>query len=449
MRKGETLTEGNICRQLIFLSLPLLAGNLVQQLYHTVDMLIVGKFVGGNAFSSVGICTSVVNLFTCILIGFNMGFSILYANHYGAGDYEKLRRTLFSTGCIGMGVTVLLTAMGILFLDPILGSIRTPPELMADCQTYLFWVFLGLLFAYFYNSCAALLRGIGKTDITLWVLVLAMVFNGTLDYLLVALLQLGVWGAALATVFSQGLSAILCYGYLWRNYPQLRLTKADITYTDTFYRRAFSFGSVAALQQSSVFFGKLLIQGAINTMGTGAIHAYTAAVCIESIFISLGDSASAALSIFTAQNCGVGNADRVKEGRRKGMRLMMETGGAAMVFLFFTRKQLLSLLLVGENPAVLEMAATYLSLMCIFLLGSFAANVWQGYYRGIGRVTLTFYASVLQIVTRVVLTYTLVSFLSLHAVAIACGCGWASMIILHYLCYPKYGDWRREKHGAA
>ena len=184
--KSHKLTEGNITRQLIILALPLLAGNIIQQFYNTVDMIIVGKFVGDNAFGAIGICGSVFNLFTCILIGLNMGFAILYANHYGAGDYDKLRKTIFATVAIGVTVAVLLSLGGIFFLEPILTLIRTPETMMDDCRIYLFWGVLGLIFAFFYNSFAAMLRAIGKTDITFWVLIISMVTNIILDYTLVA-----------------------------------------------------------------------------------------------------------------------------------------------------------------------------------------------------------------------------------------------------------------------
>lgn len=433
--KSHKLTEGNITRQLIILALPLLAGNIIQQFYNTVDMIIVGKFVGDNAFGAIGICGSVFNLFTCILIGLNMGFAILYANHYGAGDYDKLRKTIFATVAIGVTVAVLLSLGGIFFLEPILTLIRTPETMMDDCRIYLFWVFLGLIFAFFYNSFAAMLRAIGKTDITFWVLIISMVTNIILDYTLVAVFDLAVFGAAAATVAAQAISALACFYYLWRYHPELRLAKGDMVWSRWFYHRAISFGSVSALQQSTVYFGKLLIQGAINTMGAIAIQGYTAAVCVEGLLISFGDSSSAALSVFIAQNCGAGEIKRVQQGRRKGLLLISGVGVLLLLFLILFRDMVLKLLLSHENLNALQMASSYLILMGFFLILAGIVNVWQGYYRGIGRVRLTFFFSVIQITVRVVLTYLLVPCYSLYGVAIACGAGWLAMLSAHILCF--------------
>ena len=443
--KSHKLTEGNITRQLVLLTLPLLAGNIIQQFYNTVDMIIVGKFVGDNAFGAIGICGSVFNLFLCILIGLNMGFAILYANHYGAGDYDKLRKTIFATVAIGVAVAVLLSLGGILCLDTILGLIHTPMEMVTDCRIYLFWVFLGLIFAFFYNSFAALLRAIGKTDITFWVLIVSMAANIILDYTLVAVFDFAVFGAAIATVAAQAISALTCLYYLWRYHPELRLTRGDMVFSRWFYHRALSFGSVSALQQSTVYFGKLLIQGAINTMGAIAIQGYTAAVCIESLLISFGDSSSAALSVFIAQNCGAGDKKRVQQGRRQGLFLIGCVGVFLLVLIVFCRDMVLKLLLSKENLDALQMASSYLFLMGFFLILAGIVNVWQGYYRGIGRVRLTFLFSVLQITVRVTLTYLLVPHYSLYGVAMACGAGWIAMLTAHVLCFSYLQRQERQR----
>jgi putative MATE family efflux protein len=433
--KSHNLTEGNITPALIWLTLPLLAGNIIQQFYNTVDMVIVGKFVGDNAFGAIGICGSVFNLFTCILIGLNMGFAILYANHYGAGDYSAFKKTVFATVIIGVTVAVFLSLGGIIFLEPILRAIRTPLEMMAECRVYLFWVFLGLIFAFAYNNFAAMLRAIGKTDITFWVLVLSMFVNILLDYVLVAICGLAVLGAAIATVAAQAISALACLYYLLRYHPELRLTRKDMVFSKWFYHRAISFGSVSALQQSTVYFGKLLIQGAINTMGAMAIQGYTAAVCIESLLISFGDSSSAALSVFIAQNCGAGDKNRVQQGRRKGLFLIGCVGMVLLLCILLFRDMVLRLLLSQENQGALEAASSYLFLMGFFLILAGIVNVWQGYYRGIGRVRLTFLFSVIQITVRVALTYLLVPHYELLGVAIACGAGWGAMLMAHRLCF--------------
>ena len=187
---AHTLTQGGITRQLIGLTLPLLLGNLIQQFYNTVDMMIVGQVAGQTPFAAIGVAGSLMSLFTCLLIGFNMGCSILFANRFGARDFAGLRRTVFTTGVILAGVTVLLTGVGLMCLDTVITLIQTPAELRADCRGYLFWILLGLAFTALYNLCATLLQALGKTQVTLLALTVAMVSNIGLDLLFVAGFQL-------------------------------------------------------------------------------------------------------------------------------------------------------------------------------------------------------------------------------------------------------------------
>lgn len=427
---GGTLTQGSIDRQLIRLALPLLAGNLIQQFYNTVDMMIVGKAAGDGAFSAIGVAGSVMNLFTHLLIGLSVGFSILYANAYGAEDYPWLRKSLFTTGVIGAGVTLALSGGGLLFLRPILTLIQTPAELQGDCARYLIGIFAGLLFTGLYNLLAALLRAIGRTSVTLYALAAAMVCNIGLDLLLVAGLQMGVTGAALATVLSQALSALLCGGYLLRRYPQLRLTHDDLVFQRRLFSQSAQYGSLSALQESSLYCGKLLIQSAINAMGAAAITAYTAASCIENLFLAFGDSGAAALSVFVAQNAGAHRPDRMREGMRRGLILLMLTSVALSLLLAVFRRPALSLLISAGNTAALQAASSYLGVMCLLYLLSFWANGFQGYFRGLGRISAAFCGTFFQITLRVLLTHLFPAGWGLLSVALATGLGWSAMIIL-------------------
>lgn len=426
---GVTLTQGSIDRQLIQLALPLLAGNLIQQFYNTVDMMIVGKAAGDGAFSAIGVAGSVMHLFTYLLIGLSVGFSILYANAYGAEDYSGLRKYLFTTGVISAGVTLTLSAGGLLFLRPILGLIRTPAELQADCARYLIWIFAGLFFTCLYNLLASLLRAMGRTSVTLYALAAAMVCNIGLDLLLVAGLRMGVTGAALATVLSQALSALLCGGYLFWRYPELRLTRRDLVFQRSLFRQSAQYGAMSALQQSSLYCGKLLVQSAINAMGTVAITAYTAASCIENLFLAFGDSGAAALSVFVAQNAGARQPDRMREGMRRGLRLMMGTSVVLSLLLVFLRQPALSLLISAGNTAALQAAGDYLKVMCLLYLLSFWGNSFQGYFRGLGRISTAFCATLLQITLRVLFTYLFPAEWGLRSVALATGLGWCAMIL--------------------
>ncbi len=431
------LTEGNISRQIIRLAFPLLIGNIIQQFYNTINMMIVGRYVGENAFAAVGVSGSVMNFFIAVIIGLCVGFSILYANFYGAKDYDKLRKTIFMTAAIGLGMTVILSLTGFIFVKEILYAIKTPEPLFNEGVIYLRIIFAGMIFCVFYNLNASILQAIGKTNIMLFVLLISMACNLLLNYTFVAILRMGVMGAALATISSQATSAAMCIFYIRKFVPRLKLTKADMVWDKKIFSTSFKFGFTSSLQQSSLYFGKLLVQSAINALGTAAVMAYTADILIEQLLLAFGDSGAAAIAVFVAQNYGHNEAERVKNGLRNGMRLMVTTGVILSTLLFIIKPFVLSLLISVENIQVTELALRYLSIMCIFYPLSFIANSFQGYFRGIGRIHFAFIATFSQIIIRVILIHNLTAHMHLTAVPISTGIGWITMLAIQTASFYK------------
>ncbi len=431
------LTEGNITKQIIKLAFPLLIGNIIQQFYNTINMMIVGRYVGEDAFASVGVSGSVMNLFIAIIIGLCVGFSILYANSYGAKNYEKLRKTIFLTAAMGIIMTVILSLIGFIFVNPILHAIRTPENLFSDSIAYLRIIFAGMVFCLFYNLQSSILQALGKSNVMLLVLLISVSGNIFFNYFFVATLGMGVKGAALATVLSQVISSLLCFLYIVRYLPVLHMQKKDLVWDKKLFLTSFQFGMTSSLQQSSLFFGKLLVQSAVNALGTAAVMAYTADICIEQLILAFGDGGAAAIAVFVAQNHGHNEKERVKEGLKHGMRLMVATGLVLSLILFIVKPWALSLLISGENLQVTKIALSYLGIMCIFYPLSFVSNSFQGFFRGIGLIHLAFGATLSQIAIRVILTYTMSGSMQLNAVAIATGIGWVAMISIQVISLLK------------
>lgn len=431
------LTEGNISKQLIKLALPLLVGNIIQQLYNTINMTIVGRYVGEDAFASVGVSGSVMNLFIAIIIGLCVGFSILYANSYGAGNYEKLRKTIFLTAIIGITITLILSLVGFIFLKPILHAIKTPENLFPNSIAYLRIIFAGMIFCLFYNLQSSILQALGKSNVMLAVLIISVSCNIFLNYFFVAILEMEVKGAALATILSQAISSLLCFLYIIRYLPILHIQKKDMSWDKKLFATSFQFGIASSLQQSSLLFGKLLIQSAVNALGTAAVMAYTADMCIEQIVLAFGDGGAASIAVFVAQNHGHNEKERVNGGLKHGMRLMVATGLVLSVILFIVKPWALSFLISGENFEVTKIALSYLNIMCILYPLSFVANSFQGFFRGIGLINLAFCATLSQIVIRVILTYNMADYMQLDAVAAATGIGWIAMISIQIISLHK------------
>lgn len=320
------LTYGTISHQLISLSVPLLAGNILQQLYNTVDAVIVGRFVGDAAFGAVGVAGSVMNLFLFLISGGCDGVGTLLSRFYGVGDGKTFRRDFYLSGVFGAGVSVLLTGLGLLLLPLLLALLQTPDPVAGYASEYLKIIFGGFPAAFAYHLSSGVLRAVGNTRAALLFLALSMGVNLVLDLGLVAGLAMGVAGAALATVLAQGLAAALCMGYLRVCFPELMFHRADMVMDLSLLKQTARFSFVTALHMCNLYIGKLLVQGTVNSLGEDAIIAFTAAARIEGFANSFGDSGAAAVAVFTGQNAGAGQEGRVRDGFRQGQKLLLVFG---------------------------------------------------------------------------------------------------------------------------
>ena len=344
------LTRGSIPPQLVSLALPLIFGNILQQLYNTIDAMVIGRFAGETAFSAIGVAGTVMNLFLFLLSGCCTGISVLFAQQYGSRDLAGFRQEGFLASVFGGLFTLVLSLAALLLLRPLLTLMQTPEDVARLAADYLVVIFGGLLATFFYNLCAAALRSVGDTRSALLALLAAMAANLALDLLFVARLGMGIAGAAWATVLAQLLSVALCLLYLARRYPQLLFRREDRRLDRGLLRRTVSYGAVSALHQSSLYIGKLLVQGAVNSMGTPMISAYTATTRIEGFANSFGDSGAQAVSVFTAQNTGAGEERRVREGFRTSFLMMLALGAVMSVLLYAAAPAAIALL-AGETSS--------------------------------------------------------------------------------------------------
>lgn len=433
--KQQTLLSGNIKKQLILLAVPLLFGNILQQLYNTADSLIVGHFLGTDAFASVGVSGSIMNLFIFILNGFCVGVSVILGQLYGTGDQDHFRKELFVSLGFGTALTLAISGVSMLLLPTILNLIQTPQELIPYSTSYLSVILLGLPFTYFYNLFSNVLRSIGNTKSGLYFLFIAIIANVILDYVCIAWFHTGTAGAAAATVIAQCISAVCCFFYLKRKYPELICRREDIGLHRDLISRTFQYGITSAMQASSLYIGKILVQGAVNTLGTSGIAAYTATMRIEGFANSFGDSGGSAISVFIAQNKGAGNHERVKEGLKHGLILNI-TLGLVMAALMILFAEPGIRLFIGDGDArSIQFGIDYLRVVSIFYVCCFTGSALVGYFRGIGKVHIPFWCSTSHITIRVILSYLLVSHLGLPAIALATGIGWIWAVVYQVLMY--------------
>ena len=431
------LTEGNIKTQLIILALPLLLGDILQQFYNTVDAVIIGRFVGEAAFAAVGISGTLMNLFIFIISGCCIGMSVLFARFYGEGDRGKFRQEFFIALSCGGLFTIFTSILGILLLPVILRLMSTPYETFSHARSYLMVIFSGLIATYLYNMLSAVLRAAGNTKATLYFLFAGIVSNIFLDLLFVAVFEMGMHGAALATVMSQLISAALCFIYIRSTSPELIFTREDMRFDLGLLKATFNYGSISALQQSSLHIGKILVQSCVNGLGLNAISAYTATTRIEGYVNSLGVSGTQAESIFVAQNYGAGKYDRVRKAARTGNLMYIILGFVLLPCMVFFAKPMILLMIPGAVPDTIREGCSYLIWLAPFYIFDYIGCIMSGYFRGIGKMDWAFYLTFGQVSLRVIFSYILVSSMQLAGVALATGIGWTFAVIFVTINYKR------------
>ena len=435
MKHSYDLTTGSIPMHLLRLSSPLIVGNILQQLYNTVDAFILGHFAGNTEFAAVGIAGSVMNLFLFMTMGACTGISVIFARLYGAGDYAAFRREHWISLTMGTLTVVFFSILGLLCLPYLLSFIRTPEELLAPVTTYLSIILINLFASFLYNLYSALLRAIGRTSASLMALAAAVSVNLVLDFLFVAKFGLGIAGAAYATAISQIISAGLCILYLVCKAPDLVFKRKDCRMDKNLLLQTTRFSFITGLHQSSLYIGKLLIQGAVNTGGTDMISAYTATTRIEGFANSFGDSGSSATSLLVAQNYGAGKKDRVRNSFRSSLFLLFCIGVVMSVIMYVSAASSVGLMLGSTQGKAFENACSYIKVVAFFYVFCFLGNSFAGYFDGIGKVLVPFIGSLTHVTLRVVLSWLLIKEHGLPAVAFATGLGWILVNVLWSVIY--------------
>lgn len=433
----STDTDRGIGAQLVRLALPLMAGNIFQQFYNIASTLIVGYAIGESAFAALGIAGSVMNLYVFVVNGVCVGISTLLASLYGSGDMARFRGGVFMAVSAGILFALALSVFSLLSLPSVVRLIQTPEELRLPVEQYLNVILAGLLATFLYNLCAAILRSVGDTKTALLFLIAAVLCNAVLTLILVALLNLGIAGAGWATIFSQLLSVVLCLRYIRKKMPFLVIRRTDMRYNGPLLLRMTQYAVVSAMHQSSLYIGKIFVQGAVNLLGMASIAAYTAAERIESITNACGSSGGDALSIYTAHKTGAGDPALARRGFKVGLFLLSLLGVVSSVAIFFFSTPCVSIFMgsKGFTPVSLREGAGYLRVMSTFYILSFVGNAFVGYFRGSGKINIPFIGTTIQITLRVIFSYLLTPSLGLKAVAAATGIGWSSIVAFQVCVY--------------
>lgn len=423
---NHSLTQGPITRNMLLFALPLMLGNLLQQMYNLADAWVVGRFLGPDALAAVGSSYTLMTFLTSILLGLCMGSGAAISMQYGAGQQDRLRRCIFlSFGLIAV-LSLMLNGAVYLGMDGILWVLRVPAEIRPLMQDYLAVVFLGILATFLYNYYASLLRAIGNSVVPLVFLAVSAVLNVVLDLGCVVGLGWGVKGAALATVAAQFVSGIGIAVYAWRCFPQLRPRREDCRWDRAALASILNLSVMTSVQQSIMNFGILMVQGLVNSFGPVTMAAFAAAVKIDSFaYLPVQDFGNA-FSTFVAQNHGAHQPQRIRQGIRSAGAVSavfcLVISGLVCVF----AAPLMSIFIDPAQTQIIQAGVHYLRIEGACYIGIGVLFLLYGYYRAVERPAMSVVLTIASLGTRVALAYALsATALGVTGIWLSVPIGWA------------------------
>lgn len=421
------LTKGSIAGRLLLFALPMMAGNLMQQLYNIADTWVVGQFIGPEALAAVGSSYTLMVFLTSIFTGLCMGSGVAFSIYYGKKDMDSLKSAIFMSFTFIAGITILMNVILVPGVDVILGWLQVPADAAPYMREYLQVIFWGLVATFAYNYFASLLRAVGNSLAPLIFLGVSVLLNICLDLFFVLVLRRGVRGAAEATVISQGVSAAGIVIYTWCSRKELRPQAGHMRFRTGIFKEILSLSFLTCVQQSVMNLGILMVQGLINSFGTVVMAGYAAAVKIDSFAYMPAQDFGNAFATFVAQNYGAGEKERIKKGSRMaaGMVFVFCVCVGAVICLF--TKPLMSIFVTAGNNDIIEAGAGYLRVVAACYPGIGFLFLFYAYYRAIRRPGFSVILTVISLGTRVALAYWLSSlpFLGVWGIWISIPIGWA------------------------
>ena len=396
MTKNVDMIQGPIFKSLVFFALPLLGSNIFQQLYNTVDTMIVGNYLGDVSLAAIGVCTPVYELLVGFALGIGNGLAIVTARSFGAGDEEELKKSVAASMIIGLCSSLAITLIGQLCLHPLLRLLNTPPEIIDQAYGYISTVTMFVLVMFAYNLCAGLLRSISNSFMPLMFLILSSCINIVLDILFITRLNMGVRGAAVATVISQGISAALCMVYIFKKtkilVPERRHFQAD----RELYRELLGQGFSMGFMGSIVSAGSVILQYGINGLGYLVIAAHTAARKLYMFCSMPVITMGMAFSTFVSQNRGADKGDRIRLGIRYVSIYDGVVTAVVVALMLIGAPDLVRWISGSSEAAVLENGARYLLIVSPFyvVLGILIAT--RCALQGLGQKLLPLVSSVIE-----------------------------------------------------
>lgn len=429
------MTKGKPAALIARFIIPVIIGNIFQQLYNMADTIIVGRFLGVGALAAVGATGSIMFLILGFVMGLTTGFTVMTAQRFGAGDKEGMKKSIGNAILLSFAVTVLMTALSVASMDTLLKLMNTPEDIFAMTKEYIVIICAGLGFGVLYNLQASILRAIGNSVIPLVLLVVSSVINIVLDYVLIVYAHMGVAGAAYATVIAQGVSGILCFLYIVKAVPSLHIELRHLKPDFHCMGNQLGVGIPMALQFSITAVGTILVQAALNLLGSTIVASYSVSCKVEQLVTQPYSAMGVTMATYCAQNRGINDLGRIKKGV-KAANIMSAVYSVVIYGIIYAAVPYVIPLFVNENISmVTEYAKIYIGICGFFFIPLGMIFIYRNALQGCGFGFIPMMGGVVELISRSVLAFVAAKRLSYVGVCIANVSAWFTAGVFLFIAY--------------
>lgn len=437
---SKDLTQGSPMKLILAFFVPLMFGMLFQQFYSMMDTIIVGKFLGVQALAAVGSTGSVNFMVIGFCMGICNGFAIPVAQRFGAKDYHYLRKYVANGIFLAAGLAAVMTITVCLLCKNILRWMHTPSDILQGAYNYIFVIFLGIPVIYLYNFLSGIIRSLGDSKSPLMFLIISSLLNIALDLVMILVFEMGVAGAAWATVISQGISGILCLIYIRKRYEVLRIAGDEWRVDAECMKKLCNMGIPMGLQYSITAIGSVILQTAVNTLGSMAVASVTAANKVGMFFCCPFDAMGSTMSTYAGQNLGAGKLKRVTKGLMSCCQIGLAYAVCAFLILFFFGSKIALLFLDADEAAILDNVQLFLTICSAFYFPLALVNIIRFTIQGLGYSKLAILAGVCEMIARALVGAFLVPAVGYIGACFASPVAWIFadlFLIPAYICVMK------------
>ena len=440
----KDMTTGSPAKLISLFALPMMLGNIFQQLYTMTDALIVGQFAGADALGAIGVCDWLTWLVFGVISALTQGFSILVAQRFGAGDMRALRRAVSTIIYLTIGTIVVFTAIGLATVTPMLRITNAPENLMPMAQQYLYILYGGIAITTLYNMLSCLLRALGNSRVPLYAMVAAAIVNIGLDLLFVIAFKWSVLGAAIATVIAQAVSVVICLASVLRT-DALRITRQELVYDKSDAKHLLKLAAPMAFQNLIICIGGVAVQAVINSLGSNYVSGFTATNKMYGLLEIAAVSYGYAVNTFVGQNLGARKYDRIRKGTRIGAIIGLLFSLVITVAFIFLNKPVLRLFINAEaDPMILEVASIYLKFMTWPLFILYMLHIYRSALQGMGDTVIPMISGIVECIMRIGCAWILTAIIGATGIYYAEPAAWLGAAVILVSAY-YYRAARLEK----